>query len=84
VKSHPVKLPARQLTKARGLLKADASEAGEGWSDCQIEADLDTSVDKGARTSQQPMDEGLRRFWSASTHQPRPESASLTEPPKPN
>jgi hypothetical protein len=40
------------------LLKADASEAGEGWSDCQIAADLDTSVDTGARTRQQPMDEG--------------------------
>ena len=30
VKSHPKKHPARQLTKARRLLKADASEAGEG------------------------------------------------------
>jgi hypothetical protein len=30
---HAGKHPARQLTKARILLKADASEAGEGWSD---------------------------------------------------
>ena len=28
--------PAQRLTKARILLKADASEAGEGWSDNQI------------------------------------------------
>ena len=35
---------ARQLVKARILLKADASEAGEGWSDSQIAAALDTSV----------------------------------------
>ena len=33
---HMGKHPARQLMKARILLKADASEAGEGWSDSQI------------------------------------------------
>ena len=31
---------ARRLLKARILLKADASEAGEGWSDSQIAADI--------------------------------------------
>ena len=30
------KSPARQVLKARILLKADASEAGEAWSDGQI------------------------------------------------
>lgn len=30
------KHPARYLLKARILLKADASDAGEGWSDSQI------------------------------------------------
>jgi hypothetical protein len=30
------KHPARKLTRARILLKADAGEAGEGWSDSQI------------------------------------------------
>jgi hypothetical protein len=44
---------ARQLTKARILLKADASETGEGWRDCEIAAALDTSVDTVARTRQQ-------------------------------
>jgi hypothetical protein len=34
------KHPARQLTKARILLKADASEAGEGCRDCEIAAVL--------------------------------------------
>ena len=53
------KHPARQLTKARIPLKADASEAGEGWRDCEIAAALDTSVDTVARTRQQLMEEGL-------------------------
>ncbi len=36
--------PARRLLKARILLKADVSEAGEGWSDSRIIAALDTSA----------------------------------------
>ena len=43
------KHPARQLTKARILLKADASEAGEAWSDGRIAEALDTSIDTIAR-----------------------------------
>ena len=35
--------------KARILLKADASELGESWSDSQIAEALDTSVDRRAR-----------------------------------
>ena len=42
---HVGKHPARLLTKARILLKADASEAGEAWSDSQIAEALDTSID---------------------------------------
>jgi len=42
---HAGRHPARQLTRARILLKADVSEAGDGWSDSQIAAALDTSVD---------------------------------------
>jgi transposase len=53
------KHPARQLTKARILLKADVSAAGEGWRDCDIAAALDTSVDTVARTRQQLVAEGL-------------------------
>src|SRR6478672_7021728 len=44
---------ARQLLKARILLKADASTAGEAWSDSRIAAALDTSIDTIARTRQQ-------------------------------
>ncbi len=53
------KHPTRLLTKARILLKADASEAGEGWSDSQIAAALDTSTDTVARTRQQLVEEGF-------------------------
>jgi hypothetical protein len=56
---HAGKHPARQLTKARILLKADASEAGEGWSDSQIAVALDTSIDTVARTRQQLVEEGF-------------------------
>lgn len=53
------KHPARQQLKARILLKADASDAGEGWSDSQIAAALTTSVDTVARTRQRLVEEGL-------------------------
>jgi hypothetical protein len=52
-------VPARQLLKARILLKADASEAGEAWSDSQIAAALDTSFDTIARTRQLLVEEGV-------------------------
>jgi Homeodomain-like domain len=38
------KSPAQRLLKARILLKADVSEAGEGWSDSRIIKALETSV----------------------------------------
>jgi hypothetical protein len=53
------KAPARQLLKARILLKADASEAGEAWSDSQIAEALETSIDTVARTRQQLVEGGL-------------------------
>ena len=76
------KHPARQLTKARIPLKADASEAGEGWRDGEIAApsfacsvDLDASVDTVARTRQQLMEEGLNavlvRKHSPASARPR-------------
>jgi poly-gamma-glutamate capsule biosynthesis protein CapA/YwtB (metallophosphatase superfamily) len=65
---------ARQLVKARILLKADASGAGEAWSDSQIAAALDTSIDTVARTRQQLVEEGVeavltRKHSSASARQ---------------
>lgn len=72
---HVGKHPARQLTKARILLKADASEAGEGWSDSRIAAALDTSIDTVARTRQQLVEEGfeavLVRKHSPASARPR-------------
>ncbi len=50
---------AQRLMKARILLKADASERGEGWSDSQISSALDTSLATIARTRQQLVEEGL-------------------------
>ena len=72
---HKGKHPARLLMKARILLKADASEAGEGWSDSQIAEALDTSIDTVARTRQQLVEEGfeavLIRKHSPASARPR-------------
>ena len=54
------KPPAQRLMKARILLKADASDGGEGWSDSQISKALDTSLATIARTRQQLVEEGLQ------------------------
>ena len=79
---HAGKYWARLLTKARILLKADASEAGDGWSDSRIAAALDTSIDTVARTRQQLVEEGfeavlLRKHSPASLGH-----ASLTGQPR--
>ena len=69
------KSPARLLTRARILLKADVSEAGEGWSDRAIAAALDTSINNVARTRQQLVEEGfeatLKRKYNPSSARPR-------------
>ena len=56
---HSGKHPAQMLMRARILLKTDASEAGEAWSDSRIAAALDTSLATIARTRQQLVEEGL-------------------------
>jgi transposase len=69
------KHPARLLTRARILLKADTSEAGEGWSDSRIATALDISTDTVARTRQQLVEEGfeavLTRKHSPASARPR-------------
>jgi transposase len=69
------KHPAQKLTKARILLKADASEAGEAWSDSRIAAALDVSLATVARARQQLVEEGfesaLTRKHSAASARPR-------------
>src|ERR1700724_3088781 len=53
------KSPAKRLLKARILLKADVSEAGEGWSDSRIIQALDTSASMVYRVRKQLVEEGL-------------------------
>lgn len=53
------KHPARKLLKARILLKADVSVAGDGWSDARIAEALDTSTDTVLRTRQRLVEEGV-------------------------
>jgi hypothetical protein len=53
------KRPAQILTKARILLKADVSEAGDGWSDSRIAEALDTSIATVERTRRQLVEEGF-------------------------
>ncbi len=55
------KHPVRKLLKARILLKADVSEAGDGWPDGRIAEALDTSPDTILRTRQRLVEEGLDR-----------------------
>jgi hypothetical protein len=64
---------AQILTRARILLKADVSDAGEGWSDSAIAAALDTSISNVARA--QLVEEGfeatLKRKYSPNSARPR-------------
>jgi hypothetical protein len=69
------KRPAQLLTKARILLKADISEAGEGWSDSRIAQALDTSLATVERTRRQLVEEGfeavLTRKYNPNCARPR-------------
>src|ERR1700751_499476 len=56
--------PARRLLKARILLKADVSDAGEGWSDSQIITALETSASMVYRVRRQLVEEGLEAVLS--------------------
>src|ERR1700704_6961810 len=60
--------PAHRLLKARILLKADVSEAGEGWSDNQIIDALATSASMVYRVRKQLVEEG---FESVLSRNPR-------------
>src|SRR5882724_9075267 len=58
------KSPAQRLLKARILLKADVSEAGEGWSDSRTIKALETSVSMVYRVRKQLVEEGLEAVLS--------------------
>ena len=53
------KASAKTILKARILLKADKSEAGEGWADEDICRALDTNVTMVARVREKLVSEGL-------------------------
>jgi transposase len=55
---------AHRLLKARILLKADVSEAGEGWSDNQIVEALETSASMVYRVRKQLVEEALEAVLS--------------------
>lgn len=69
------KRSAQLLTKARILLKADVSDAGDGWSDSMIAAALDTSIATVERTRRQLVEEGfeavLTRKYNPNSARPR-------------
>lgn len=69
---HKGKHSAQLITKARILLKADSSEAGEGWADSQIVAALECGLSTVARARQQLVEEG---FEAALRRKHQPSSA---------
>ena len=58
------KSPAQRLLKARILLKADVSEAGDGWSDSRVIKALETSVSMVYRVRKQLVEEGFEAVLS--------------------
>ena len=58
------KSAARRLTKARILLKACVSQAGEGWSDIEIVRALEVSPCLVQRTRRQMVEQGLEAALS--------------------
>ena len=58
------KSPAQRLLKARILLKADVSEAGEGCSDSRIVKTLETSPSMVYRVRKQLVEEGFEAVLS--------------------
>jgi transposase len=66
------KRSAQLLRRARILLKADVSDAGEGWSDGAIAEALDTSIATVERTRRQLVEEG---FEAVLTRKYNPKSA---------
>ncbi len=69
------KRSAQLLTRARILLKADTSAAGDGWTDRQIAGALDTSLNTVFKVRQQLVEEGfeatLGRKYNPNSARPR-------------
>jgi hypothetical protein len=58
------KSAARRQLKARILLKADVSRAGEGWSDSRIVKALETNLSMVGRVGKQLVEEGFEAVLS--------------------
>jgi hypothetical protein len=71
------KSSAQRLTNARILLKADVSEAGEGWSDSRIMEPLATSATTVYRTRQQLVEEGFEAVLSRKQRYAAPGGADF-------
>jgi len=71
------KRPAGRLLKARILLKADVSEAGEGWSDSRIVEALEASASMVYRVRKQLVEEGFAAVLSRK-QRPAPPDTDLT------
>src|SRR6201986_251515 len=67
--------PAKRLLKARILLKADVSEAGDGWSDSRIITALDTSASMIYRVRKQLVEEGFEAVLSRKRRMTPPVAA---------
>lgn len=66
------KASAKVILKARILLKADRSEAGDGWSDAEICKALDTNVTMVARVREKLVTEGLDAVLARKKRQTPP------------
>jgi homeodomain-containing protein len=66
------KATAKIILKARILLKADQSEAGEGWSDEEICHVLDTNVGMVARVREKLVTEGLDAVFTRKKRETPP------------
>jgi Homeodomain-like domain len=66
------KATAKSILKARILLKADQSEAGEGWSDEEICHALDTNVGMVARVREKLVTEGLDAVFARKKRETPP------------
>jgi transposase len=71
------KAPARTLTHARILLKADESDSGPAWSDAAICKALDVSLSTVARVRERFVEEGLAA--ALGRHKPRRDYSHLVD-----
>jgi transposase len=71
------KAPARTLTHARILLKADESDGGPAWSDEAIRKALDVGLSTVARVRERFVEEGLEA--ALERHKPRRDYSHLVD-----